>query len=127
MLLTHTSSLEEEDDARSSATYAYGTDAKDRLEEYVRESFAPGGSRHWQGQWRTGKPGTERIYSGDAFDLLAVAVARATGESFDRYVDRAIVKPLGMVSTSYWLAGCPSRPLRRLPTSTWLSTSGRSR
>lgn len=111
MLLTHTSSLDEEDDERSSSTLVYGKDPAATLDDVTRQDFAAGGSRHWPGQFRPGKPGTERIYSNDAFVLAAFALQGIVGEPFDRYVDRAILKPLGMRETHYWLAGLPASRL----------------
>jgi len=111
MLLTHTSSLNEEDDERSSSTLSYGADPTPSLDEIAAQDFAPNGSRHWAGQWRAAKPGSERIYSNDAFVLAAFALQRVVGEPFDRYVKHAILKPLGMHNTSYSLAGLPRERL----------------
>ena len=107
MLLTHTSSLNEEDDDRANSTIVYGKDAEVTLEQIVQQDFAPAGARRWAGQFRLGRPGTERIYSNDGYVLAAYALQRVVNESFDRYVERTILKPLGMRSTSYWLAGRP--------------------
>jgi CubicO group peptidase (beta-lactamase class C family) len=107
MLLTHTSSLEEEDDARSNSTLSYGQEPTVNFDEVARENFAPDGSRRWAGQWRLGKPGTERIYSNDAFVLAAFALQAIVGEPFDRYVEHAILQPLGMHDSRYSLAGVP--------------------
>jgi CubicO group peptidase (beta-lactamase class C family) len=107
MLLTHTSSLNEEDDDRENSTLTYGKDTEVTLEQIVDQDFAPGGARRWSGQFRPGRPGTERIYSNDGYVLAAYAVQRIVNESFDRYVAREILEPLGMRSTSYWLAGLP--------------------
>ena len=107
MLLTHTSSLNEEDDDRVSETLVYGKDAKTTLDEIAQQDFAPNGSRRWSKQFRPGQPGTERIYSNDGYTLVAYALQRVVHESFDQYVEQAILKPLGMHSTTYWLAGQP--------------------
>jgi len=111
MLLTHTSSLNKEDDERANSTLTYGADPTLSLDEIAAQYFAPNGSRHWAGQWRAGKPGSERIYSNDAFMLAGFALQRVVGEPFDQYVKRAILKPLGMHNTSYWLAGLPGERL----------------
>jgi CubicO group peptidase (beta-lactamase class C family) len=39
--------------------------------------------------------------------LVAYALQRVVHEPFDQYVQQAILRPLGMCSTSYWLAGQP--------------------
>lgn len=38
---------------------------------------------------------------------LPYARQQVVHEPFDRYVEHAILKPLGMLSTRYWLAGAP--------------------
>jgi CubicO group peptidase (beta-lactamase class C family) len=111
MLLTHTSSLNEEEDARLNATLVYGKDPAATLDDVVRQDFAAGGSRHWTNQWRAGKPGTERIYSNDGFVLAGFALQTVVHEPLDRYVQHAILDPLGMKSTSYWLANLPASRL----------------
>ena len=107
MLLTHTSSLNEEEDERASSTLFYGKDPDTTLDEVIKQSFALGGSRHWPGQWRPGKPGSERIYSNDGFALAGLALQGVVHEPFDQYVAHAIFKPLGMGDTNYWLARLP--------------------
>ena len=109
MLLTHTSSLgDDESDTLVSGSIVYGRDPSESLEQFVRDTFSPTGAHHHDGLFRAGKPGTERIYSNLAFDTVALAVQRIVGESFDRYVGRAIFKPLGMLDSSYALAGRPA-------------------
>jgi CubicO group peptidase (beta-lactamase class C family) len=107
MLLTHTSSMNTEDDARASATAEFGHDSARTLDDYVRNAFVPGGAFYWAERFRSAKPGSERIYSNDAFDLAASALQRVTGEEFVRYLGREVLTPLGMRDTSYWLAGRP--------------------
>jgi CubicO group peptidase (beta-lactamase class C family) len=111
MLLTHTSSLNEEDDARVNSTLVYGKDPTATLEDVVNQDFAADGSRHWAGQWRAGKPGTERIYSNDAFALAGFALQTVVHEPLDRYIQHAIFDPLRMTSSSYWLAKLPTSRL----------------
>jgi CubicO group peptidase (beta-lactamase class C family) len=110
MLLTHTSSMNSEDDERSSATETYGRDASTTLDDYAKNAFVPGGSYYWAGRFATGKPGTERIYSSDAFDLAGSALQSIVHEPLHKYIDEAILVPLGMKNTSYWLAGRRSAP-----------------
>jgi CubicO group peptidase (beta-lactamase class C family) len=107
MLLTHTSSLNEEDDEHSSSTLVYGKDPDTTLDEMIKQTLAPGGSRHWPDQWRSGKPGTERVYSNDGFSLAGFALQSVVQEPLDRYLAHAVLKPLGMRDTGYWLADLP--------------------
>jgi CubicO group peptidase (beta-lactamase class C family) len=111
MLLTHTSSLNTEADESASWTLVYGRDTQASLEEAVRQTLAPGGVHHTPDQWRANKPGTERIYSNEAFDLAALALQGIIHEPFDRYVQHAILDPLGMHDTSYRLAQLPNSRL----------------
>lgn len=46
------------------------------------------------------EPGTRRIYSHAGFELLADVVARRSEMAFSRYVDEALVEPLGLERTS---------------------------
>jgi CubicO group peptidase (beta-lactamase class C family) len=111
MLLTHTSSLNTEDDESASWTIVYGRDTQASLEEQVRQTLAPGGAHHTPDQWRAAKPGTERIYNNEAFDLAALALQGIVHEPFDRYVQHAILEPLSMHDTSYRLAQLPNSRL----------------
>ena len=111
MLLTHTSSLNTEDDESASWTIVYGRDTQASLEEQVRQTLAPGGAHHTPDQWTATRPGTERIYSNEAFDLAALALQGIIHEPFDRYVQHAILEPLGMHDTSYRLAQLPNSRL----------------
>lgn len=45
------------------------------------------------------EPGTAVVYSNEGYVLLACAVEGASGEPYDRYVERAILRPAGMTST----------------------------
>lgn len=51
-------------------------------------------------------PGAEYAYSNSAYDLLGVIVERVSGESFEGYLSRRILQPLGM--TSSWLFAAPN-------------------
>ncbi len=46
-------------------------------------------------------PGSEYSYSNSNFVLAAVIVSRASGETFERYTERALFAPLGMTHTSW--------------------------
>jgi CubicO group peptidase (beta-lactamase class C family) len=110
MLLTHTSSMKSEDDERASATETYGRDATTTLDDYAKNAFVPGGSYYWAERFASGMPGTERIYSNDAFDLVGSALQSIVHEPLYKYIDEEILAPLGMKNTSYWIAGRRSAP-----------------
>jgi len=104
MLLTHTSSIDETPEDLYRALFYWGKDHPLAFDDYVKARFLPGGKYHAD-LFRSGKPGSERIYSNDGFSLLAFALEQVTHESFDAYVRREIWTPLKMNETSYSLAG----------------------
>jgi CubicO group peptidase (beta-lactamase class C family) len=89
MLLTHTSSIDESPEDLYRALFYWGKDHPLAFDDYVKARFLPGGKYH-AGLFRSGKPGSERIYSNDGFSLLAFALEQVTHESFDAYVKREI-------------------------------------
>ena len=95
---------------RASATETYGRDASITLDDYAKNAFVPGGFYYWPERFASGKPGTERIYSNDAFDLAGSALQSIVHEPLYKYIDEEILAPLGMKNTSYWLAGRRSAP-----------------
>jgi len=46
-------------------------------------------------------PGSAFLYSGEGYFLLARAIERITGIGFEAYMQQAVLKPLGMVSSTY--------------------------
>ena len=104
MLLTHTSSIDETPEGLYRALFYWGKDHPLAFDDYVKARFLPGGKYHAD-LFRSGKPGSERIYSNDGFSLLAFALEQVTHESFDAYVRREIWTPLKMNETSYSLTG----------------------
>jgi CubicO group peptidase (beta-lactamase class C family) len=105
MLLTHTSSMKSEDDARLYGATTYGGQTMITLDQYIRNSFMVGGAYFWPERYLAGKPGTQRIYSNDAYDLAAAALQNLIHEDFDQYVSRKILLPLGMRDTHYSVKG----------------------
>jgi CubicO group peptidase (beta-lactamase class C family) len=55
----------------------------------------------WNGITLAFKPGSEFLYSSPGFNLLALAVQRATGVEFRAYVQREVLRPLGLASTRF--------------------------
>jgi CubicO group peptidase (beta-lactamase class C family) len=109
MLLTHTSSMETEDDARDLPFTYFGRDPPVALDEFARGTVSAGSPYYWPRLYRAGRPGTERIYSNYAFTVLAVAVEGLVHEPFDAYARHAILAPLKMTRSSYRLAGLTSQ------------------
>ena len=111
MLLTRTSSMKDEDEARMDEGTTFGHDPTTTLAERVESEFTPGNAFFWSERYSDNRPGTEWLYSNDAYDLMAYAVERLAHEPFDQYVSRAILKPLQMRDTRYRLAGIPESRL----------------
>jgi CubicO group peptidase (beta-lactamase class C family) len=86
MLLSHTSSLR--DDAGYYWEHALGVQMKD--------VFVPGGSRYGKGEmWATNaKPGAYFSYANLPWGVVGTLMERATGERFDRLMQRLIFTPM---------------------------------
>lgn len=86
-ILTHTAGFEE------SVRYLIGNDPKNvmPLGQYVKDGLPA----------RVFAPGKTPAYSNYATSLAGHIVARASGMSFDDYVDRNIFRSLGMASSSF--------------------------
>ena len=110
MLLTHTSSIDV-DQSIEDSVYSYGGDSPVQLEQYVEGMFVPGGRYFRADSFRAGKPGTERIYSDNAFDLVGYALARVVKQPFAAYVHDAILVPLQMKESAYSLRKIPADKL----------------
>jgi CubicO group peptidase (beta-lactamase class C family) len=106
MLLTHTSSLIDDDDVYDT-TYTYGSDAKSTLEQFIEGRWSPTGPYHTPSKYLPAKPGTDRVYSNFGFDLMGYALARVAHESYNAYVTRNVIAPLGMKETSILLRAHP--------------------
>ncbi|MGH9091262.1 MAG: serine hydrolase domain-containing protein [Acidimicrobiales bacterium] len=57
-------------------------------------------------------PGARRIYSNAGFELLGVLVAERSGIPFDRYLQEAVLGPLGMRGASLVPGGSPAAGLQ---------------
>ena len=91
-LLTHTSGLVDYEDLIPEGTTQQVHDADVlRLLESQNRSYFPPGSRY--------------RYSNTGYALLALVVARASGQDFARFLRRRIFVPLGMQSTLAYEAG----------------------
>ena len=123
MLLTHTSSINDDEEVQE-LLYTYGADTRLTLEEYVEGTFKPKGVYNRADSYLKSKPGTQRIYSSNAVDLAGYAVARLVHESFAAYVSRAILAPLRMKESSYLLRDLPAEKLAVGYGRTW-SADGR--
>jgi len=107
MLLTHTSSIGDIDQATNDSTYVYGKDDPETFDDYMKNRFEANGRYYAPNLFRVGKPGSERIYSNDGIALAAFALQNIAHESFASYAQHAIFAPLKMNATGYFLASLP--------------------
>jgi len=107
MLLTHTSSIGDIDQATNDVTYVYGKDDPETFDDYMKNRFEVNGRYYAPNLYRIGKPASERIYSNDGIALAALALENIAHETFASYVQKAIFAPLKMNDTGYFLAPLP--------------------
>jgi CubicO group peptidase (beta-lactamase class C family) len=110
MLLTHTSSIED-DGYLLSRLYFHG-DAPFALDDFLREYLTPDG--RFFSQWvnfGAAPPGTTFRYSNYAVALAGLLVEAATGTPFDGFCRERIFGPLGMTQTSWRVADLDERTL----------------
>jgi CubicO group peptidase (beta-lactamase class C family) len=114
MLLTHTSSLDDDDDVLDKY-YTYGGDPRVSLEQFVRDVFVPPPNSHQtEDFFLDEKPATEYNYSNTGFALAGYLVQRTTKQSFMTFTKEHIFKPLKMNQTSWRLSDLPKQKIATL-------------
>ncbi len=104
MLLTHTSSIEDNWGVLDALTIC--GDSPIPLDSFLVEYFTPGGIYYNSTlNFISATPGTVWEYSNVAVCILAHLVEKFSGMSFDQYCRDNIFLPLGMYKTSWFLAG----------------------
>lgn len=113
MLLSHTSSL------RDDAGYNWPSGTE------LREILVPGGALHGKGaMWSPrAKPGAYFSYANLPWGVVGTVMERATGERFDRLMQRLVIEPLGL-SGGYNPAGLAPGRLAHLATLYRKATAG---
>ena len=88
MMASHTSSL------RDDGGY-YFDESVD-----LREVLLPGGKHYGEGlMWGKTRPGEYFRYTNFTWGIIGTAIEKVTGERFDLYMDRAVLRPLGMAGS----------------------------
>ncbi len=100
MLLTHTSSIADED---ALFVYNYGSDTPIGLKDFMGSYLKVGGSRYSITNFLEQAPGTEFEYSNAGSALIGVLVEQISNKSFVDYTRQTIFSPLGMNKTSWRL------------------------
>ena len=104
MLLTHTSSINDDEDILVD-NYWFGTDPTVSFKDFMVGMFTPGGTYNRADTYTTDKPGTVRLYSNYAFSLMAYALQSGVlHEDFNTYTKREIFGKLGMTTTAWFLS-----------------------
>ncbi len=101
-LLSHTAGLT---DGLGYGGFPLGTPVQALTDSLTRAADAMPGA---DGRVRVGtKPGAEWRYSGGGYALLQLLIEDVSGESFDDYMQRAVLQPLGMIRSTYLLSDPP--------------------
>ncbi len=101
MLLTHTSSIIDDDAIYDG--YVMG-DPQESIEQWLDSYLLDSGSRWVASNFSENAPGTVYSYSNSAITLAGYVVQQATGAQFATIALEGIFSPLGMTHTSYRLA-----------------------
>ena len=103
MLMTHTSSLQDNYDI----IYYNWTcgDSPISLDTFLINYFTPVGSDYSKNNFYNYPPGKYWNYSNTGSCLLALIVENLSGKSYDEYIKDSIFTPLSMNHSSYFLSG----------------------
>lgn len=107
MLLTHTSSISEifQQAGRDRLSDLYGSnDPEIGLGPIVREFLVPGGKYYWDFTYRDAAPGTRYEYCNLGYSLIGHLVERLSGTSFDAFLRKRLLDPIGMPDSTFRLA-----------------------
>ncbi|HWT78730.1 MAG TPA: serine hydrolase domain-containing protein, partial [Candidatus Methylomirabilis sp.] len=103
MLLTHSSSIQDNSwMCLGSHMYSDG-DSPISLRDFVEGRLVPGGA-YYASSYMVAPPGTVFDYSNVGFTLVGYLVESISGTPFDAYTQQNIFDPLGMDSTGWHLA-----------------------
>jgi CubicO group peptidase (beta-lactamase class C family) len=110
MLLTHTSSIV--DNVRLFAELYFRGDSPIALGDFLADYLVPGGAYYDPAANFGGYPPLRAVnYCNYAVALAGYLVEVVEGVPFDRFCHARIFEPLGMVDTSWHLAGLPDRSI----------------
>ena len=103
MLLTHTSSIEDNWDIMYALEF-WGGDSPISLDSLLVNYLIPGGKWYNAANFNNKIPGTYHSYSSMGFTLLGYLVERISGESLEDYSQQNIFQPLDMDHSSWFLS-----------------------
>lgn len=113
MLLTHTSSLKDDNDMLFKLyTLPQGGDSPLTMEDFVKGYFLPGGSYYDVGNnFTKDAPGTKKLYCNAGFALAGYLIEQISGMAFSDYMKTAVFRPLAMNNSSWYLRDQPDSNL----------------
>jgi CubicO group peptidase (beta-lactamase class C family) len=103
MLLTHTSSIQDNNGMLYGSRIYCDGDSPISLRDFVEGRLVPGG-KYYASSYAVAPPGAAFEYSSYGFALLGYLVESISGIPFDEYTRQNVFEPLGMSSTGWHLA-----------------------
>ncbi|GAA4004459.1 serine hydrolase domain-containing protein [Hymenobacter fastidiosus] len=103
-LATMTAGLTDKQGFYNRRAYARGHSAPLSNAEYLRRTLSPGGKWYHRRRFVPHAPGTYYAYSNESAALAALALEKATGQSYDAFTRQRILLPLGMTDSGWRFA-----------------------
>ena len=103
-LATHTSGLTDRYPFYTDSLYYNDKDSPEKLGDFLRNYFVPGGKHYSKENFLDHKPGTFREYSNIGAGLAGYIIELRTGQRLDNYSRKYIFKPLDMDNTGWFLS-----------------------
>lgn len=104
MLLSHRSSLANDNNKRISLSYLPGDpDVNNFPYPWLKDYLTPNGLAYSTSVWSENVPGEEFAYTNVGFSLVGYLVELISGENFNQYCKNHIFEPLHMFNTSFRL------------------------
>ena len=104
-LATHTSGLNDRFPFyNSDSLYVNGKDSPEKLADFLRNYFLPGGTHYAKENFINHRPGTFREYSNIATALAGYIIEVQTGKKLNDYSREYLFKPLKMNDTGWFLS-----------------------
>jgi CubicO group peptidase (beta-lactamase class C family) len=113
-LATMTAGLTDDQAFYNKHAYAKGNASSLTSEEYLRRTLSRQGQWYSRARFLPHAPGTYYAYSNEGAALAALALEKATGQTYSAYTRQHILQPLGLADTGWSHAAVASAPLATL-------------
>ena len=113
-LATMTAGLTDDQRFYNRHAYASGTSSPLSSAEYLRRTLSPAGQWYSRRRFVPHAPGTYYAYSNESAALAALALEKATGQSYDALTRQRILRPLGLADAGWSDADVAGAPLATL-------------